>query len=74
MAAAILALIKVFPQAVKLLNQVIDLYLNAQDAADQNAYDKKKVTRDALLSKMKTPGLTDNELKDIRRALYELNH
>lgn len=70
--AAILALIKAFPLALKVFSQVIDLYFGQQEAADSSHYSKKKIKRDALLFAMTKPGITDEEIKNIRRALYDL--
>jgi hypothetical protein len=71
-AAAILAFIKAVPAFEKIYSQTIALYFQQQEAADVNRVDKYKHARDALLAAYKTPGKTDEELKDIRRALYDL--
>ena len=73
-AATFLAVIKAIPALEKIYTQSIDLYFKQQSAADNDHYDKKKIARDAIVTKMMTAGVTDNELKDLRRALYDLNH
>ena len=73
-AAFLYAFIKAIPAAQKIFEDVQTLYFNAQEAADINRYDKAKVARDALLQAYKMPGKTDAELKDIRRALYDLRN
>jgi hypothetical protein len=72
-AAAILAFIKAVPAFEKIYSQTIDLYFKQQEAADINRLDKKKSERDALIAGMIRQGVTDEELKDLRRALYNLN-
>lgn len=72
-AATFLAIVKAIPALEKIYSQSIDLYLKQQSAADNNAYDKKKAERDALVAAMMKPGVTDNELRDLRHALYNLN-
>lgn len=73
-AATFLAIVKAIPALEKIYSQSIDLYLSQQSAADNNAYDKKKAERDALIAAMLRQGVTDEELRDLRRALYNLNH
>lgn len=73
-AATLLAIVKAIPALEKIYSQSIDLYLSQQSAADNNQYDKKKAERDALIAAMLRQGVTDEELRDLRRALYNLNH
>ena len=73
LAAVILTVIKAIPAIEKLYSQTVDLYFKQQEAADINRMDKKKTQRDAFIAAMLRPGVTDNELKDLRRALYNLN-
>jgi hypothetical protein len=72
-AAVILAFIKAIPALEKIYSQTIDLYFKQQESADINRFDKKKHERDALIAAMMRPGVLDDELKDLRRALYDLN-
>lgn len=72
-AALIVAVAKAIPALQKIFEDAMDIYWKQQSAADQDGYDKKKAERDALITAMMKPGVTDNELKDLRRALYELN-
>lgn len=71
-AAAILAIIKAIPAVFKMYEQTVDLYFKSQEAADINQMAKNKAVRDALIAGMLRPGVTDNELKDIRRHLYAI--
>lgn len=73
-AATFLAIIKAIPALEKIYSQSIDLYFAQQAAADNDTYDKKKAARDAIVAAMLKPGVTDAELRDLRRSLYELNH
>lgn len=73
-AAMILAVLKAIPALQKIFESVIDLYFKQQEAADQNHYDKKKAARDAIIAAMMKTGVTDVELRDLRRSLYDLNH
>lgn len=73
-AATFLAIVKAIPALEKIYTQSIDLYLKQQSAADNDHYDKKKIARDAIIAKMMSPGVSDAELKNLRRALYDLNH
>ena len=73
-AAMILAVLKAIPALQKIFESVIDLYFKQQEAADNNAYDKKKAARDAIIAAMMKTGVTDVELRDLRRSLYDLNH
>jgi hypothetical protein len=72
-AAFVLAILKAIPATQKIFEQVIDLYYASQSAADHTRYAKKKAHRDAIIAAMKRPEVTDDELKDLRRALYDLN-
>lgn len=72
-AAAILAIIKAIPAVLKMYEQTVDLYFKSQEAADINQMAKNKAVRDALIAGMLRPGVTDNELKDIRRHLYAIS-
>jgi hypothetical protein len=72
-AAAILAFIKAIPALEKIYSQTIDLYFKQQEAADINRADRKKTARDALIAAMMRTGVSTDELKDLRRALYDLN-
>ena len=73
-AAMILAVLKAIPALHKMYLETIDLYFKQQSAADNNAYDKKKAARDAIIAAMMKTGVTDVELRDLRRSLYDLNH
>lgn len=72
-AAFLLAFMKALPAAEKIFFEVQELYWKQQEAADNNRADRKKAERDALIAGMLRPGVTDDELKDLRRALYDLN-
>lgn len=72
-ATLLLAIFKAIPALEKIYLESIGLYFKQQAAADQDRYSKKKAHRDALIFAMTQPGKTDDELKDLRRALYELN-
>ena len=72
-AAVILSLVKALPAIEKMYLMTVELYFKQQEAADQDYYDEKKVHRDALISAMLRPGVKEDELKNIRRALYDLN-
>lgn len=72
-AAVILSFVKAIPSLEKIYLMTVELYFKQQEAADQNHYDEKKVHRDALILAMTKQGVTDEELKNIRRALYDLN-
>lgn len=71
--ATLLAIFKAIPALERIYLESIDLYFMQQGAADQNRYNEKKAERDALIAAMMKPGVTDNELRDLRRALYSLN-
>ena len=73
-AALLLAIFKSIPALQKIYEESIGLYFKQQAANDQDRYSKKKAQRDAFLFAMVQPGKTDDELKDLRRALYDLNH
>lgn len=72
-AALLLAIFKAIPALEKIYLESIGLYFKQQAANDQDRYSKKKAQRDAFLFAMTQPGKTDEELKDLRRALYDLN-
>ena len=72
-AAALLAFIKAIPSLEKIYLMTVELYFKQQEAADQSRYDEKKTHRDALILAMGKDGVTEDELKNIRRALYDLN-
>lgn len=57
----------------KIYIMTIDLYFKQQEANDQSHYDERKIHRDALIAAMSKNGVTEDELKSIRRALYDLN-
>lgn len=73
-AAMLLAIFKAIPALEKIYLESIDLYFKQQSAADNNHYDKKKAARDAIVAAMLRQGVTDAELRDLRRSLYDLNH
>ena len=72
-AALLLSIFKAIPALEKIYLESISLYFKQQEAADINRSDKKKTERDALIAAMMRPGVLDNELKDLRLALYNLN-
>lgn len=72
-AALLLAIFKSIPSLEKMYLESIGLYFKQQAASDQDRYSKKKAHRDALIFAMNQTGKTDDELKDLRRSLYELN-
>lgn len=72
-AAFIIALIKALPAAEKIFQRSVDLYFAQQEAAEHERYQKKKATRDAIIAAMTRQGVTDEELKELRRSLYDLN-
>lgn len=72
-AAAILAILKAIPALEAIYLQTVDLYFKAQEAADLNHMAKNKAVRDALIAAMLRHGVTDNELKEIRRHLYAIS-
>lgn len=72
-AAMLLAIFKAIPTLYKLYEDSVDLYFKQQAASDQNRYAKKKATRDALITALVKPGATADEIKEIRRSLYDLN-
>lgn len=72
-AALLLAIFKAIPSLEKIYLESIGLYFKQQAASDQDRYSKKKAHRDALIFAMTQTGKTDEELKDLRRALYDLN-
>lgn len=57
-----------------LANRFIEAWILAQDFADLKEGDRRKKRRDALFSALSSPGLTNGERNEIRRALWELNH
>lgn len=71
-AALLLAIFKAIPSLEKIYLQSIDLYFKQQEAADNNRTTAIEKKRTDLLNQMKQPGVTDEELKAIRRALYDL--
>jgi hypothetical protein len=73
LAGFLLALVKAIPSIERIYLQTVDLYFKQQEAADQNRYSKKKHSRDAIITAMLRPGITEDELKDLRRTLYDLN-
>ena len=72
-ASLLLAIFKSIPALLKIYEESIGLYYKQQAASDQDRYSKKKAQRDALLFAMTQPGKSDEDLKDLRRALYDLN-
>jgi hypothetical protein len=72
-ATLLLAIFKSIPALYKMYEASIGLYYKQQSASDEERYSKKKATRDALISAMETPGKTYEELKELRRSLYDLN-
>lgn len=72
-ATLLLAIFKSIPALLKIYEESIGLYYKQQAAADQNRYSKKKATRDAIILAMEIPGKTYEELKELRRSLYDLN-
>jgi hypothetical protein len=73
MAEILLAFFKALPVLWKIYKESVDLYLKQQDNSDIKAYDKKKYERNALISAMQKQGVTDEELRSLRLALYNLN-
>lgn len=72
--AILLAVFKAIPALYKLYKESVDLFIQQQEISDRQGYDKKKAERDALITAMMKTGVTDEELRDLRRALYNLNH
>ena len=73
-AATLLAIFKAIPALQRLFEEAVDLYFMQQAASDQNRYSKKKATRDAIIKAMQKPGIKDEEIKELRISLYNLNH
>lgn len=73
-AALILAVLKSIPALEAIYVSTIDLYFKQQSATDNDNYDKKKAARDAIITAMMRPEVTNEELRDLRRSLYDLNH
>jgi hypothetical protein len=71
-AAVVLAIIEAIKPLRDIYLQTVDLHFKKQEAADISYYDKNKAARDAIIARMKMPGVTDAELKDLRHSLYNL--
>ena len=74
MGAILLSFFKAIPILWKIYQESIDLYMRTQEIADQNRFNKKKHERNALIAAMLKTGVTDEELRDLRLALYRLNN
>jgi hypothetical protein len=72
--ATLLAFFKAWPAAWKIYEQSITLYFAQQSASDNNRHDRKKAAREAIIAAIMRPGVSDEELKDLRHSLYFLNH
>lgn len=72
MASAIFALIKAIPTLLNIFEQCIDLYYQSIKVADESRTAEVAKERDKLLAELKREGVTDDERKVIRRALYNL--
>jgi len=71
-AALLLAIMESIPALKAIYEQSVDLYFKKQAAADNDAYDKRKAARDAIVVAMMKPGVTNAEYRDLRRSLYDL--
>ena len=74
MGAILLSFFKAIPVLWKIYQESVDLYIKQQEVSDQNRFDKKKHERNALIAAMLRPGVTDEELRSLRTALYNLNN
>jgi hypothetical protein len=72
-AALLLAIFQSIPVLHKLLTQIIDLYFTQINATEQKQMSDVQRQRDALVSAIKQPGLTNEERRTLRHSLYKLH-
>lgn len=74
MAEIFLSFFKAIPILWKIYQESVDLYVRQQEIADKDKFEKKRYERNAIIAAMMKPGVTDEELRSLRIALYNINY
>ena len=72
-AALFLSIIKAVPAFRDIFVKSIDLYYEQVNAADTNTVSRNSRKRDALVSVLKLPGLSNEKRNELRRILYDIS-
>ncbi len=70
--AALVAGLKGVSAARDLINRFTELWITYEDDQDQTAANKRIRRRNALVSALSQPGMSNAERDEIRRALWDL--